>query len=191
MTIGKVNLKIDMMYKNSILVSLLYLTFVKFNVVDSSKPVLSPRCRTNLKSACPNYTITRWNRKNVSQNLKTWIRTLSIEWNVDKVVSGGIHCKMFVMKPNYFYHKYAPDATSPDIMMIAKILPENNRGSNNNKRPQLYGPVWADVHNGHEWSIKENPGRQITAKVSSDALLANGLYYGVINNDRMKLGNNI
>ena len=180
-----------MIFINSILVSLLYLTFVMFNVVDSSNSVLSPQCRTHLKSSCPNYTITKWNKNDVSQNLKSWIRTIFIEWNIDKIVPGGRHCKMFVMKPNYFYHKYAPDATSPDVMIIAKIMPENNSDSNSNKRPKLYGPVWADIHNGHEWNIKETPGRQLSAKVSSDALLANGLYYGVINNDQLKLGNNI
>ena len=89
----KEKLERNMLYKNSMLVSLLYLTFAMLNTAESLNDLKSPQCRTNMTSLCPNYAITKWNRKDVSQSLKKWIRSVSIEWNVDKFAPGGRHCK--------------------------------------------------------------------------------------------------
>ena len=145
------------------------------------------RCRTEIKSSCKNNYISKWNRKNVGLQLKKWMRSISVEWNVDRFATdNGRHCKLFSMKPNYFFHKFAPDATSPDVMMIGKIEPPNL--TSHYQRPRIFGPIWADMHNGHEWNIKQTPGKHLSAHVSSDAMFGNGLYYGKLNNDQLRLG---
>ena len=147
----------------------------------------SIRCRTEIRSICPSNVISNWNSKNVGKELKKWIRSISVEWNVDKFTpNNGLYCKLFTMKPNYFFHKFAPDATSPDVMMIGKIEPPNQ--TSHYQRPKLVGPIWADMHNGPEWNIEETPGKHLSAHVSSNALLGNGLYYGILNNDQLRLG---
>ena len=60
-----------------------------------------------------------------------------------------------------------------------------------NQKPKTIGPIWADMHNGHEWNIKQTPGKHLSAHVSSEALFGNGLYYGTLNNDQLRLGTSI
>ena len=148
------------------------------------------RCRTEIKSSCQNDYVSKWNRKNVSNELKKWIRSISVEWNADRFTTdNGRLCKFFTMIPNYFFHKFAPDATSPDVMMIGKIKPPSM--TSHNQKPKTIGPIWADMHNGHEWNIKQTPGKHLSAHISSEALFGNGSYYGILNNDQLRLGTTI
>ena len=131
----------------------------------------SIRCRTEIKSICPKDMISNWNSKNVGKELKKWIRSISVEWNVDKFIpNNGLYCKFFTMKPNYFFHKFAPDATSPDVMMIGKIEPPNQ--TSHYQRPKLIGPIWADMHNGHEWNIEETPGKHLSCFSEESVLVS-------------------
>ena len=153
-------------------------------IVDENRQI---QCRTEIKSICPNIGISKWNKKNVGRQLKKWITSVSVEWTFDKFTpTDADHCKLFTMKPNYFFHKFAPDATSPDVMMIGKIVPPDK--TSHYQRPKLVGPIWADMHNGHEWNINEEPGKHLSARISEDALFGNGLYYGILNNDQLRLG---
>ena len=52
---------------------------------------------------------------------------------------------------------------------------------------QFQGPIWADLNNHFEWSFKYYPDK-ISAKLSPDAILRNGLYYGFLNNNELKIG---
>ena len=52
---------------------------------------------------------------------------------------------------------------------------------------QFDGSVWADLNNDHEWII-ENFENKMSAKLSPDAILRNGLYYGKLDNHEMKIG---
>ena len=156
---------------------------------ETNKP---PQCRTEIKSICPNNKVSRWNRINVSKELKKWIRSVSVQWEFDRYIpNDNSHCKMFTMKPNYFFYQFAPDATSLDVMIIGNVEPPNETSKSINtkfQRPKIIGSIWADMHNGHEWNIKEIPRKRLSAHVSSDAILGNGLYYGVLNNNQLRLG---
>ena len=64
---------------------------------------------------------------------------------------------------------------------------EKHRRIDNNRKPRLHGPIWADLNNRHEWIIIQ--GHQgVSVKLSDDAILGNGLYYGVLGGYEMKLG---
>ena len=170
---------------------------ITFNGVDSSEDMSSIQCRTNMTSTCPNYKITKWNTRHVRRHLKEWIKSVSIEWKTDEPSLGGNHCKAFIMKRNEFFYNYAPDAISPDVIILGKIIQQRdnekiqskfqNYKSNISRKPKLHGPIWADFSNRHEWTIERQPNK-LMARLSHDATLGSGLYYGVLTNDEMKLG---
>ena len=169
-----------------VFVCLVFFAIILFNDVDSLSYVSLFQCRTYMTSTCPNFEITKWNTKNVGKNLKEWIKSVSIEWKSQQHLPSGRHCKAFVVKKNSFFYQYAPDVISPNIIILGKLMHDNEVG--NTKTPKLYGPVWADVNNQAEWSIIQH-GQGITARLSLEAVLRNGLYYGVLNNNQMKIGN--
>ena len=152
----------------------------------------------NVSSICPNNDITKWNTKNVSQILKEWIKSVSIQWNADERVPCERHCKIFAMKPNYFVDEYAPNKTFPDIMMIGKVediykskMKNKKYGTNTeiNKPAKLHGPIWMDIHSGYNWDINHNQQHgKLSGQIKSRALFLSGLYYGALNNEQLKLG---
>ena len=66
-------------------------------------------------------------------------------------------------------------------------MKDKHRCIDNMIKPKLYGPIWADLNNRHEWIIDEN-SKGLSARLSDDAILGNGLYYGSLSGDDMKLG---
>jgi hypothetical protein len=180
-----------------LLAFLSYPVNITFTGVDSSGDISSIQCRTNMTSTCPNYKITNWNTRHVGRHLKRWIRSVSIEWKADEPSLGGNHCKAFIIKQNAFFYNYAPDAISPDLIILGKINQQNDDEkmqskfqedkSNKSRKPKLHGPIWADFSNRHEWSIERHPNK-VLARLSHDAVMGSGLYYGVLSNDEMKLG---
>ena len=155
---------------------------------------LQLQCKLNMSSTCPDHDITQWNKKNVGKNLKEWIKSINIEWKYDEYSAGGHHCKVFLKLKNDVFETYAPGAFDPDILMFGKI--ENNlqifryekhRHIDNSRKPRLHGPIWADLNNRHEWIIiKSHQG--VSVRLSDDAILGNGFYYGVLGGYEMKLG---
>ena len=190
---GKIRLKTEW-----ILLILFLIVSTRFLFVESLNNKYYSFPHANVSSICPNNEITEWNTKNVSHNLRKWIRSVSIEWNDDERVPCGKNCKVFLMKQNNFLNKYAPTKTSPDIMMIGKM--ENTdtikikdeqyvTNADGNKPPKLHGPIWTDMHSGTEWNIIHNHQHgKLSGRVKPNALLKNGLYYGVLNNEELKLG---
>ena len=79
--------------------------------------------------------------------------------------------------------------------MLGKVMHQNKKSKYTKyenikklKTPQRYGPIWADLGNEYEWNIRQN-AQGGSAGLISDAVLGNGLYYGILNNDQMMLGN--
>ena len=161
------------------------------NVVESSNNIQSIMCRTNMTSTCSSYKVTKWNKRNVGRHLKEWIKSISIEWKFDEMfLDEASHCKAFIIKKNEFFYKYAPDVISSDVIILAKIMHQSNVEKSNIKiseSPKLHGPSWVDLNNRNEWEIEQHPHR-VTARLLKDAVLANGLYYGELSSDDMKLG---
>ena len=168
-----------------------------FGIVESLENKTSIQCRTNMTSTCADYKITKWNKKDVGRHLKNWIKSVLIEWNANEQSLAGKHCKAFIVKRNTFFNQYAPDAVSPNVIILAKIKQQNDAKTTKNtfekynrnipNTPKFYGPIWADLSNSHEWGIERHPNNA-RARLSPDAILGNGLYYGFLNNDEMKLG---
>ena len=188
--IGKIKLRIGF-----ILLLSSSLVWAVLSSVDSSKNLTFPQCRLNMKSTCGNKEIAKWNTKNIARHLKDWIKSISVEWKVQETITGGRHCKVFIVKKNSIFEDYAPYFFSPNIVMLGKVMHQNKNSKYTKyenidklKRPKFYGPIWADISNEQQWNIRQD-AKGGSAGVVSDALLAHGLYYGVLNNDQMRLGN--
>ena len=173
------------------------LLFYVITILHAVKSVANPsqlQCKLNMSSTCLDHNISQWNKKNVGKNLKEWIKSINMEWKYDEYSANGYHCKVFLKLKNDVFERYAPGAFDPDILMFGKV--ENNlkifeyekhRRIDNNRKPRLHGPIWADLNNRHEWMIIQSH-QGVSVKLSDDAILGNGLYYGVLGGYEMKLG---
>ena len=168
---------------------------VMLSFVESSKNFSSFQCRLNMTSTCANNEVNKWNTKNIAKNLKEWIKSIAVEWKVHETIVGGRHCKVFIVKKNNIFNDFASDFLSPNTVMLGKVMHQNKKSKYTKyenikklKTPQLYGPIWADLGNEYEWNIRQN-AQGGSAGLISDAVLGNGLYYGILNNDQMMLGN--
>ena len=148
-------------------------------------------------SSCKNDEITKWNKKNVGQHIKQWIKSVVIEHLTNGQPSNEAHCKAFVMKEMPYFSHFDPEIISQYGAILGNIFSGENvsldeeskeeESKSSSMKLQFDGPVWADLNNDHEWIIEEFE-HKMTAKLSPDAILRNGLYYGELNNDKMKIG---
>ena len=168
------------------IVLLFVVLYIKISLVSSLE------CYTYMTSTCQNNIITKWNRKNVGKILKEWITSVSIEhrndsaamnWTNQESYSRGKHCKKIAVKRNKFFYKFAPEIYSPSIKILGKLSHEDD--GKNLLRKKFVGPVWADINDQNEWVINRE---RATFGLSKDAVLHNGLYYGILNNEHMKIG---
>ena len=149
-------------------------------------------------SNCKSNEITKWNKKNVGQHIKQWIKSVVIEHLTNGQPSNEAYCKAFVMKEMPFFSNIDPKIISPYGVILGNVFSEQNisldeesheeESISSPMKLQFDGSVWADLNNDHEWII-ENFGDKMSAKLSPDAILRNGLYYGELNNNEMKIGN--
>ena len=171
----------------SAVVLLSLLLYIKVSVL------LTFECSTYMTSTCQNNKITKWNHKNIEDNLKEWITSVSVthlndseamKWKNQGIDSRGKHCKTIAVKRNEFFYRYAPEIYSPNITVLGKLSHEDD--GKNPLLKRFVGPVWADINDQYEWVIDTREGG--TSGLSNDAVLHNGLYYGVLDNDYMKIG---
>ena len=155
------------------------------------------KCYTKMISTCKNNEITTWNRKNVGKHIKEWIKSVVIEFYKEEQLSSEIYCKAFIMKEMPFFSRFGPDVISPYGVILGNTSPQNNRmpeaepSQSEEIEPSMTlhfdGPVWADLNNDQEWLIENHPDK-IEARLLPDAILRNGLHYGILNNNVMKIG---
>ena len=170
----------------------LLLIIVHFSYISEST-----KCYTKMISSCKNNEITKWNKKNVGQHIKQWIKSLVIEHLINGQPSNEAHCKAFVMKEMPFFSIIDPDIISPYGVILGNVLSGQNASLDDESKKeeavsssmklQFDGSVWADLNNDHEWIIEDLEDK-MSAKLSPDAILRNGLYYGELNNNEMKIG---
>ena len=176
----------------SAVVLLSLLLYIKISVVSTFE------CLTYMTSTCQNDKITKWNTKNIAKHLKEWIRSVSVEDINDsrevnsknqEIYNRGKYCKTIAVKRNEYFYRYAPEVYSPNITILGKLSHEDC--GNNSLQKIFVGPVWADINHQDEWRTKDDKdGRRegVISGLSNDALLHNGLYYGILNNGNMKIG---
>ena len=104
---------------------------ILFEIAESLENKTSIQCRINMTSTCANYKITKWNKKDVGRHLKNWIKSILIEWKGKEQSIVGSHCKAFIVKRNTFFNQYAPDAVSPNVIILAKIKQQNDAKTTN------------------------------------------------------------
>ena len=174
-------------------VPFILLLFYVITILHAANPS-QLQCKLNMSSTCLDHNISQWNKKNVGKNLKEWIKSINMEWKYDEYSANGYHCKVFLKLKNDVFERYAPGAFDPDILMFGKVENnlkifkyEKNRRIDNSRKPRLHGPIWADLNNCHEWIIDES-SKGLSVRLSEDAILGNGLYYGSLSGDDMKLG---
>ena len=155
----------------------------------------STKCHTFMTSTCKDNDITNWNTNNIGKHIKRWIKSIIFEYRKNEQSSGESNCKALIMKEMPFFSNFAPDVISRYGVVIGNILPKSfesyNKIFDGEPSPtmtiQFQGPIWADLNNHFEWKV-ESDQEKITARLSLDSILRNGLYYGVLNNNEMKLG---
>ena len=146
------------------------------------------KCNLKMTSTCPEYIKTKWNRKNVGLNLKEWFKSIRIEGKTEKYDIRGRHCKVIFVQDDRFFPEMLPDFIIPQTVILGKMAPQYK--SLYTQSTKLYGPVWADINNREEWVINmHNNNQQMHAALAEGAILRNGIYYGVLNNDQVKIGN--
>ena len=140
-----------------------------------------------ITSTCPDIKTTKWNSKNVGQQIKKWIKSVRFEGNVDKFDISSKHCKAIFVKQDNFFSKESPDMFSAETVIIGKLMPQYKDVYG--KSTKFSGPVWVDMNNRKEWNIFFHKNRrQMFAELANEAVLANGLYYGELDNDQAKIG---
>ena len=181
-------------YRKSIELYIYYLIMcvIVFPISDST----SSKCQTFMTSACNNDEITSWNKINVGKYLRQWLKSVKFEYKWDEVSSTSkSYCKALIMREMPFFANYAPDVISSYGVLLGNILPESYEAYNqiferqqiSDHRIRFKGPVWADLNNHLEW-IVETHQNKITARLSPSSILKNGVYYGILDNNEMKLG---
>ena len=90
-------------HKCEIIYFCLFLLFDVITTLHSTEPLKNPSqlpCRVNMTSTCLNYKITKWNQKNIGNELKEWIRSITIKWKYNEFLTSGNHCKVFTKLEN-------------------------------------------------------------------------------------------
>ena len=140
-----------------------------------------------ITSTCLDLKVTKWNTKNVGRRITKWIRSVRIDGNVEKFDVDSKYCKALFVKQDDFFAKESPDMISAETVIIGKLMPQYKDVYG--KSTKFSGPVWVDMNNRKEWNIFFHKNRrQMFAELANEAVLANGLYYGELDNDQAKIG---
>ena len=151
-------------------------------------------CFTYMASTCRNNVVTKWNNQNIGRNLKEWIKSVSVEkidehsallWKDQEHHSRGNHCKTITIKKNDFFSSMAPEIYSSNVTILGKIHHSDKGNDWEPKERQFVGPVWATINDQAEWYIDEMEG--VVSALSQEAKLHNGFYYGILDNEYMKI----
>ena len=166
---------------------ILFLPFDVHSSINIPNEASTIKCNMKITSTCPDLKTTKWNSKNVGQNIKKWIKSVRFEGNVDKFDISSKHCKAIFVKQANFFAKESPDMFSAETVIIGKLMPQYKDVYG--KSTKFSGPVWVDMNNRKEWNIFFHKNRrQMFAELANEAVLANGLYYGELDNDQAKIG---
>ena len=152
-------------------------------------------CLTDVYSDCPNNKITKWNQRNIGENLKNWLKSVNVVrlneteaelWHERDIDDRGKHCKTLVVKRFEYFHQHLPEIFSPNITILGKL--EHAQARWYPARVKFHGPVWADINDQMEWYIDDKAAPDAISGLSEGALLHNGMYYGTLNNEKMAIG---
>ena len=156
----------------------LFLTFSIIFVLVNAKEY-----STTFTTRCADNVVSKWNKKNVGENLREWMKSITISESSSAGLD-GIR-KSVVLVSNEVHAKYLPEVLSPHVVIIGKLNQENDVNGQNHQ--QFVGPIWADMNSQREWHMNETNGEVLG--ISKDALFHNGLYYGTLTNSHKKIGN--
>ena len=161
--------------------------------------IASPlNCLTYATSTCPNNVVTAWNKKDIGKSLALWIRSVHIDkidqdtatyWNNQVYPYRGKHCKTITIKRNEYFANMVPYMFTPHITILGKVAHDDDGKDFQPKTRKFLGPIWASMNDKEGELYKNNIGDIFG--YSKDAELRNGLYYGILNNEKMTLGMHI
>ena len=136
----------------------------------------------------------------MGKHIKEWIKSVVIEFYKEEQRSSEIYCKTFIMKEMPFFSRFGPDVISPYGVILGNTLPQKkeipgversqSEDIDSSMTLQFDGPVWADLNNDQEWVIDDYPDKKV-ARLLPDAILRNGLHYGILDNNLMKIGKHL
>ena len=153
-------------------------------------------CSIYMRSTCPNDIVSNWNKENVGESLRSWIKSIKFEKldensNASRKIHGlehiGNHCIDFVATDDEPYFARVREDFSVTSVTFGKItLVDDVRNSEAHER-KFVGPVWTTIHYPFEWEhdYREGP----ISVLSEDASFHNGLYYRASNNANPENGN--
>ena len=140
-----------------------------------------------MTSTCPDNVVTSWNTNDkISDNLMKWIKGVTFH-KPGKDVANGKHCKTISTKKNDFFSLMAREIYSPNVNILGKVAHHDDDKDREPSRRKFVGPIWATMNDQFEWIFENNKQNKLEAKLSTEALLHNGLYYGTLDNDVLSL----
>ena len=153
-------------------------------------------CLTFMNSTCPNNVLTEWNNLNVGKNLKEWIQSVTVEildqntalaWKL--LSTRGNHCKTISITRYDYFAQFDPELYSSNVTILGKIDPNDDGQDWFPYERQFVGPIWAAINDPWEWYIHEED--KVISGLVDDATLHNGFYYGILNNEYLRIGKSI
>ena len=150
-----------------------------------------------MRSTCRNNIVSTWNKENVGESLRSWIKSIHFE-KFDKNLNASMkirgteyrdkHCIDFVVTDDEPYFARVRKDFSVNSVMFGKItLVDDVRDSEPRDR-KFVGPIWTTIKYpfGWEHDYQEGP----ISVFSEDASFHNGLFYRTSNNTNPEIGNN-
>ena len=154
------------------------------------------KCFTYMTSTCRNGVVTKWNKHNIGENLKQWVKSVSIEKIDEKTAElwtqtqddhkRGNHCKTTTTRWKEVFPDMDPELYSPFITILGKITHQDDGKNWEPRQRKFIGPIWATINDPYEWKVDQKEGG--TPGLSENSTLHNGFYYGTLNNEDMKIG---
>ena len=141
-------------------------------------------CFTNLKSVCPNNVLTQWNKRQVGESLKLWIKSVSLEklgnhsatfWKNQGHEFRGQHCKSFSITKNKYHLDRNPGLYSTNVTRFGKVTHDDDGSDFEFQERKYVGPVWFTINDPFEWNFDHTEGG--VSGLAKNATIHNGIYY--------------
>ena len=150
------------------------------------KSAINFRC-VKMKSTCPNYETSKWNKKHIGYHLKLWIKSVSFECRLSEFEArNNTNCEKLFVTKNDFFHRYGPDAISDQLLVFGNL--NQREKMNSEELVKVRGPVWADLNNPEDWNITMHSKEVLLIKLHERAASRNGFYYGELSDGNLRLG---
>ena len=136
---------------NFVVILLVYIVFSHHSCDSFEQNSKVQSCTTKIESVCSDSAVMRWNRNDIENNLRTWMKSLSFKLIPNEYEIGNENnCKHLFVTKNDYFRRYGPDAISDQAMIFGNLYQHQKTISG--ETVKFDGPVWADLNNPDDWN---------------------------------------